>query len=97
MIDSLSQTSEQMGYFEWFWFSFWEKRIHLKAPDLKDSPTLSNGFVCNSLFRENIVVVQFFYQEMKEENVIQEPSYDFYKLVGKNLLLFSLIRKGFFQ
>ncbi|XP_066918075.1 acid-sensing ion channel 2-like isoform X2 [Clytia hemisphaerica] len=31
---------------------------------------------------ENIVVVQFFYQEMKEENVIQEPSYDFYKLVG---------------
>lgn len=35
------------------------------------------------LFRENIVVVQFFYQEMKEENVKQEPSYDFYKLVGK--------------
>lgn len=31
---------------------------------------------------ENIVVVQFFYQEMKEENVKQEPSYDFYKLVG---------------
>ena len=34
-------------------------------------------------YRENIVVVQFFYQEMKEENVKQEPSYDFYKLVGK--------------
>lgn len=31
---------------------------------------------------ENIVVVQFFYQEMKEEIVQQEPSYDFYKLVG---------------
>ena len=30
-----------------------------------------------------MIVVQFFYQEMKEENVVQEPSYDFYKLVGQ--------------
>ena len=34
-------------------------------------------------FRDNVIVVQFFYQEMKEENVVQEPSYDFYKLVGR--------------
>ncbi|XP_065648379.1 acid-sensing ion channel 1A [Hydra vulgaris] len=31
---------------------------------------------------ENIVAVQFFYQEMKKEKVKQEPSYDFYKLIG---------------
>jgi len=32
--------------------------------------------------QDNVVVVQIFYQEMKEENVMQEPSYDFFKLVG---------------
>lgn len=32
--------------------------------------------------QENVLVIQLFYQEMKEENVAQERSYDHFKLIG---------------
>merc|ERR1712072_538818 len=41
-----------------------------------------NGSALEKYVDENVLVVQFFYQEMKEEKVAQEKSYDHFKLIG---------------
>jgi len=41
-----------------------------------------NGYELQKYIEENVLVVQFFFQEMKEEKVGQEKSYDHFKLIG---------------